>query len=357
LPTSASDAISPALDHAKRQLFKPFRFGQWTRLAFVGWLAGELSSGGGCSGFQIPQIPHQSHGNHLLSSAFAMPSIPAGMLAAVITILIAVGLALFVIFAYLNSMMRFVLFDSVVMRECRIRESWRRHTLPGFRYFLWQLGFALVMWAGIAVVAGIPLGMAFLLGWFRDPQQHLAALILGGLALFFLLFAWFVLALIVVVMTKDFVVPQMALEEIGAVDAWRRLLAMMKTEKWSYAGYIVLKFVLSIAAGIMVSIASFIAILMLVVLPFGGLGIFAVVAGKAAGMNWNVFTIFMAVLVGCIALAMIIYLVCLISVPVIVFFPAYSIYFFAARYPLLNNLLNPPPPISPLGLAPPLSPA
>jgi hypothetical protein len=38
----------------------------------------------------------------------------------------------------------------------------------------------------------------------------------------------------------------------------------------------------------------------------------------------------------------------LISVPVIVFFPAYSIYFFAQRYPPLASLLWPqPPPVAP----------
>ena len=44
MPISAVDAISPAFEHTKQQLFKPFRFGQWTRLAFVGLLAGELGS-------------------------------------------------------------------------------------------------------------------------------------------------------------------------------------------------------------------------------------------------------------------------------------------------------------------------
>jgi hypothetical protein len=34
-------------------------------------------------------------------------------------------------------------------------------------------------------------------------------------------------------------------------------------------------------------------------------------------------------------------------VPTIVFFPAYSIYFFASRYPPLDALLHPPPPMAP----------
>jgi len=49
----------------------------------------------------------------------------------------------------------------------------------------------------------------------------------------------------------------------------------------------------------------------------------------------------------------------LISVPAIVFFPAYSIYFFAARYPALGTALYPVPPapqISPATGPPPYEP-
>ena len=49
LPISAVDTITLAFQHTKRQLIQPFRFWQWTRLAFVGLLAGEMGSGGSCN--------------------------------------------------------------------------------------------------------------------------------------------------------------------------------------------------------------------------------------------------------------------------------------------------------------------
>jgi hypothetical protein len=58
-------------------------------------------------------------------------------------------------------------------------------------------------------------------------------------------------------------------------------------------------------------------------------------------------TITGAIVAGCILLLMILYLVSLISAPVIVFFPAYAIYFFAPRYPLLAKLIYPAPPAPP----------
>jgi hypothetical protein len=51
-----------------------------------------------------------------------------------------------------------------------------------------------------------------------------------------------------------------------------------------------------------------------------------------------------------------IYLIALINVPAIVFFPAFSIYFFAPRYPKLAALLNPAPQAPPLPEATPDAP-
>jgi len=79
-------------------------------------------------------------------------------------------------------------------------------------------------------------------------------------------------------------------------------------------------------------------------IPTLGLGLVAVLTGKSAGLTWNVLTITVAVVVGCILLAIFLFLTALIAVPAIVFFPAYSIYFFAPRYRALSLALYPPPP-------------
>jgi hypothetical protein len=171
-------------------------------------------------------------------------------------------------------------------------------------------------------------------------------LILGGMLLFFVVMGFILLSLIVHVLTKDFVVPEMALENISAIEGWRRLLPMLQAEKGSYAGYIGMKIVMALGASVVVGIVAFL-VLLIFLIPVGGFGVIAVWAGKAAGLTWNLYTITLAVVVGCIVLAVILYVVSLISVPAIVFFPAYSIYFFASRYPALEALLRPPPPIAP----------
>jgi hypothetical protein len=138
----------------------------------------------------------------------------------------------------------------------------------------------------------------------------------------------------------------MAMERIGIIEGWRRLWAMMKAEKGSYAGYIGMKILLAIAVSIVVGIATLILAL-IVAIPTVALAVLAAVTGKSAGLTWDAYTITLAIVVGCMLLFGLMYVIALISVPVIVFFPAYSVYFFAARYRPLSVALYGPPPESP----------
>jgi hypothetical protein len=343
LPISAADSITLALEHTKQQLFKPFRIGQWTKLAFVGLLAGELGSNG-CnrSLFNLPHHPGTTPHPGLPGSLGIDPALLAA-LSALLGVVIIAGLAVGIILMYVGSVMRFVLFDSIITRECHIRWSWSRRLGPGWRYFVWKLGYSLLALAGIAVLVGIPAALAFAKGWFKEPREHLPVLVSVGIVIFAVLFIFLVVTAVVLVLTKDFVVPQMALENIGAVEGWRRLWAMMQAETGAYAAYLGMKIVLAVAVGILVGVATLILGLILVI-PSIGIGILAVLTGKTAGLTWNAHTIALAIVVGCILLASFLYLVSLISVPAIVFFPAYSIYFFAARYPRLSAALYPASP-------------
>jgi hypothetical protein len=343
LPFSAVDAISPAFEHTKRQLLQPFRFGQWVRLALVGLLAGELSSGGGCNAPSIPNfnVPRHPGTEHFLAPGLAGidPMLYAGLIA---TLVIA-GFVLGIVFMYISSVMRFILFDSVVAKECHIRQNWTARQGAGWRYFLWKLLYTLVTLGTLIVLIGIPAGVAFALGWFRQPKQHVVGLVLAGVVLFFVFAIVIVAMAVIYVLTKDFVVPQMALENIGAFEGWQRLWTMMSAEKGGYAGYVGMKIVLALGAAIVLGIVGFILALVILI-PVAGVVFAAVMAGKAAGVGWTIYTITLAVVAGCVLLAVFLFMTSLISVPAIVFFPAYSIYFFAARYPALSAVLHPAPP-------------
>ena len=348
MPISAVDTISLAYQHTKRQLIEPFRFGQWVRLAIVGLLAGEMGSGGS---FNFPSSfnpQHQTPLHHFLTPVF--PNIDPAILGALIAVLVVTGLIFAIVMLYVSSVMRFILFDSVLTKECHIRDGWNRRLGPGWNYFLWQLGFTFVTLAVAVLLFGVPAAFAWAMGWFNQPRQHLAPLIVGGILLFLVALVFFIAVAVVHVLTKDFVVPQMALEGIGPIEGWRRLWAMIQVEMGGYAGYIGMKIVLAVGAGIVVGIISIILVI-IIAIPTVAVVIAAVFTGKNAGLTWNVFTITAAVIAACIVFAIFMFLIALISVPVIVFFPAYAIYFFAARYralslalyPVSTTLAGPPP--------------
>ena len=358
MPISAVDSITPAFQHTKQQLLKPFRFGQWVRLALLGLATGELGSSGSCR-FNVPSVP-QSKSPSSDQLALAAPHLPSSLshlsvvqivlIAAVSILLLAL---LMLLFLYLNSICRFILFDAILRRECRLREGWRQWRPTGRRFFVWQLLFQIVLMMGLVILVGLPLGFAYLSGWFAAPKQHLAPLILGGILLFFVVGAFVLLSLLVHVLAKDFVVPLMALDDLDWREAWERFLAMAKAEKAGYAGYIGMKVLLAIAAGSIGGVIGFFIALIFIV-PVVLAFLIPTIRG-GPGVTWNVYTITLAVVVGIVMFAFLMCLISLISVPIVVFFPAYSIYFLAARYPALSlRLYGPPPPLPPPSLPSPL---
>ncbi|MBZ5666744.1 MAG: hypothetical protein LAO30_19340 [Acidobacteriia bacterium] len=350
MPVSAVDCVQPALQHTREQLFTRFRWGQWSRLALVGILAAELHVGGcgfGNFGGGWPRGLHRNQNGFLPSSAMPHgfpPFNPAHLsehlaqFAGLILVGVFAFIVLLFVFMYINSVFRFILFDSVLRKECSISEGWRKWRRAGSRYFLWQIVFLISTWLLLAVLVGLPLGLAFAAGWMTDLREHIGRLIMGVILLVGLFMVFALAVAVVQALAKDFLVPIMALEDLDFADGWHRLLAMMRPEKGRYVVYLLLKLVLSIAAGILFSIVAIIPVL-LVVIP----AVVSVVVGGAAGMGWSVTTISLAIIFGTLLLFLLIYLVALVCVPATVFFPAYAMHFLAARYPNLDARLNPAP--------------
>jgi len=200
--------------------------------------------------------------------------------------------------------------------------------------------------AGMLASSLLLLGLPMFLMFRAHPGQRLPALLLGSFGLL-LVFAVFALAgLLLAVLAKDFVVPMMAMEDLGWREGWRRLLPMLNRERGSFAGYLGMKVLLWAGAAFILGIGILLVVLVLMI-PLGALGVAVVLVGKAVGLGWNLYTITLAVVVGTLLLSGLLYVIALVSVPATVFFPAYSIHFFAGRYPSLDALLHPAPPPPP----------
>jgi hypothetical protein len=348
---SGIDAISPAIQRTKRQLFAPFRFKHWMRLAVVCILTGEITGGGGSglgsgTNFNFPTHPGRG-GMVYLKLAGLNLNLPLEFLAWALVIAVAAAL-LVLVFIYISSVFRFILFDAVLYNRCDLGEGWRRWQRQGSSYFLWKIGLGLISLAAFAVVIGVPVFAAWRAGWFSHPERHFGALIFGGLGVFGLFVAMIVLIAVVSLFTKDFVVPVMALEDQRVLEGWQRVLPMLGQEKGAYAFYVVMKILLAIGSAIIFGLLDFLVILALLI-PLGLAGLVLFFVAKGAGMTWNPLTIGAVAAAGTAVVLLLILAVALVSTPAMIFFQAYSIHFFGSRHQTLANAIasTEPPPAAP----------
>ena len=350
---SAVESISPAFARTKNLLFRPFRFGLWARLAVVALITGE-AGGGSSGGGSLPNFNPNRGGsgdNHWAGAAHFLgepgwEQIQPHLGWIVVGVVLA--LAVIVLWIYSDCVYRFILLDAVVSGQCRLREGWRRWRSAGRRYFLWVIAFGLVQFVLVGTVAGIPLLLAYRAGWFEHPDLHLGGLIGGGILLALLVIALVVVLVIIDMLGRDFLVPVIAFEDVGAMDGWERLLAMMGAEKSAYAVYVLMKIVLAMAGAIVFAILDLIATLVLLI-PLGLLAFAGYLIGNGIGISWDISTELLVGAVGLLAIAGILYVVGFLYAPGLVFFQSYTVEFFAPRYGQLGSKLLPPePPKSPL---------
>lgn len=334
---SCVDCVRPALALMRKRLFQPFRFGYWSRIAVIGVFAGELSFNSSGSSRRhtgatpsIPTFPHSApHG-------FSPGWIPQHLhiIFAVIAAVVLVSL----LFLYIGSVLRFVLYEAVLRDKARIREGFARWSHPGWDYFLFRLIVGIPFVAIAIYLVGLPLFRVIQAGGGGPELFSAVAQLVGALMLLGLLG---ILLAVVMVMTKDFVIPQMMFEGVSCTEGWGRLWIWIMAEPGSFIGYILLKIVLAIGAFIAYALVLLVGLLIMII-PVGiaiaaGFVLFKVIGGGALAIAAGVL---LGLLVG---LPAILYVVGFLGAPVSVFFPAYAIYYLASRYRPLYDEVYPQP--------------
>jgi len=356
---SAVESISPAFARTKQLLFRPFRFGIWARLAVVALVTGEAGGGGGGGG-SLPNLNTNRGGDHHWANYWSDRWAGAAHLVSTprweeiqpyigwIVVCAALVLAVLLLWIYSDCVYRFILLDAVVSGQCRLREGWRRWRKAGRRYLLWAVAFGFGAFVLVAVVAGVPVLLAYRAGWFEHPDQNLGVLIGGGILLLLVMILLVAVLAIIDMLGRDFLVPVMAFEEVGAMEGWRRVLAMMAVEKLAYAGYVLMKIVLAMGAAIIFAILNLIVVLILLI-PLGLLGVIGFLIGRSAGVSWdNTSVVLLLAAFALLALAGLLYVVGFVYAPGLVFFQSYTLEFFAPRYgPLGSKMFSPSPPMMP----------
>jgi hypothetical protein len=189
--------------------------------------------------------------------------------------------------------------------------------------------------------------LAYSAGWFEKPDEHLGALIGGGLLLGLVFLVLVASLAIIDLLARDFLVPVMAFENVGASDGWRRLLGMLGAEKAAFAVYVLMKIVLAMGSAIIFAIVNLIVILVLLI-PLAVLGVAGYFLGVGAGITWDTPAILLMTGLGMLLLAGVLYIMGFVYAPGLVFFQSYTLEFLAGRYePLANRMFPPNPPATP----------
>ena len=348
---NAVDAISPAFNLMKADLFSPVRWGFWVRIGILGFFTGEMSAGGGCN-FNVPANWNTHHRNQFAAPSLFAAAPPFGhwnpqALIAALPFILGAALLIGLILMYIGSVFRFTLFEAILNGRISIRDAWERWQQQGTRFFVFRLLLGLAFLCVVGVVALVVIAMVGVASFTHNPGAMGAGAILAIVFGFLALFLFAIPFILVYLFAKDFAVPVMALEGTTFGEAWRKVWAMVKNEPGSTAGYVGMKIVLSIATAFIFGIIILIAALF-VIIPLGGIGVVSVLAGKAAGLTWTPLTITLVVALAAIFIGLLLFVVSVVSAPVSVFFPAYGLYFFAGRYQPLHDRLFPPPPAPPV---------
>jgi hypothetical protein len=347
---SAVEAISPAFERLKAMMFRPFRLKTWFKVGLIGLLAGGMASSGNFN-FKLPSAPSQLPSGSGKSVEDFIRSLHLANYLPLIAVLAVIALVITVAFIYLSCRFRFVLFDSVLASDPNIERGWRRYGRQAHRYLGFWLVYTIIAWSALFFIVALPLWQAYTHGIFQS-DDFLAAFfrLLLPIVLGMLLFA--VVSAIVTSLANDFLVPMLALDDLPLGRAWARLKTAISAEPGAWAGYLGMKLLLTIAAGIITSMAAFaVGFLCLLVLLIPGIVIGLLVAAivKATGPVGVALAV-VAVLIGiAVLVALFLTLGLLATAPNAVFFTAYSFYFFGGRYPKLGAILwpEPPPPVLP----------
>src|SRR3974390_3511804 len=116
---SAIDVISPAFEHAKKQLFQPFNFVPWARIAFLAMATGEMRKGSGCNAHLPTSFPNpHTQQNFLDSPADFLKSIDPALIGTLVLVALIGGIVLVLVWLYVSSISRFVLYETVGRPYC-----------------------------------------------------------------------------------------------------------------------------------------------------------------------------------------------------------------------------------------------
>jgi hypothetical protein len=327
-PLSASECITPAIERTKSLLFRPFQWRAFLKLAAVAFFA-EIGSG-----FSLGNSSRQGH----------MPGVSPAAQALIVAILVGiffVACVIGIIMFYVSSRLQLVTFNVVATRQTTIGPIWRRYSHLTWRWLGLKLLFFLVLGLALVVVLGLVIFSVF---------RHMPSDGTPPTATFFshiVLFVGIALLVVLVIgaaylLLRDFALPFLALEDLPMTATLSRLRSLIEIEPGEVALYILFRFLIGLVTAI---VAEILILLTLIVslIPLALIGGSLWLTLHKAGLVGTAALIASAIVGGLVLLVWMACVIIGVVGTVFIFGQAYALYFLGGRYPLLGNILEPPP--------------
>ena len=332
------EILRAAWEWTRTIVFRPFSFKKWIFLCLIALMAGEISS---CNlNLNLPLDNQQEQSEQAVAededtSSQQMPAadpvtpapadqagLPAALIAIFVLLGIVIGGALLLLFAWLYSRFSFIFLESIIRNDASIREPFRRIRKNGNSYFVWNIIFALIFIALLAVWGGLLAGIIYL---FRKTLIVLLLLVvpwvLGACGII-------IAVMVVNVLTRDLVLPVVYKENISVFAGWKRVLPVISREKYNTLMYLLIKaglrLLTALAAGVVFVIAMMLCLLPLLVIG-ALLYSFSLVLPLFLRVPYYVLLIMLGVIVGVLMLV----LLNMATLPIPVYFRTFSLKFLA----------------------------
>jgi hypothetical protein len=229
---SVIDPISPAFEHVRLMLFKPFDLSKWFIIGFCAWLAYLGQGGGGGGG-------GNGWGKHGDGPA-NVEAIKSGImehLAAIIfvgAIVIPLIIILMLVLSWLRSRGQFMFVHCVAGNKAEVAIPWKKFSSHGNSLFLFRIVIGIISFFAI----GIPVAIAVIAGIALCATGFNPAAIIGMIGTIFVAVVVCILFFLIAKFTHDFVVPIMFLNTASVVAGWKMCLSMMGSHKGQMFLYI-----------------------------------------------------------------------------------------------------------------------
>jgi len=333
---SAADAISPAINRTRDFLFAPpFRWTTFLKLCLVA----AITEGIGTNLRSQANKPHATASPGDVIFHFTPVMIAATVAMSLLLIFVVL------VIVYLVTRLRFAYFHCLVTNTRLIRPGWELYRPQANRFFQMNIvvGLCFLLMVGLMLAPFVPGFVRFFRGIQAGGRPDLGLLFSLALPLIPIFLLIVVVAIVLDIVLRDWMLPHYALEDATAGQSWAAVWERVTVEKGSFVAYVLLRLILPIVA--------FIGVFLILLIPS------LVLLGSVAAAEYAIHTAFasasgavsaigmlLEVFIGVVALGFAIVIGISIGGPISTGVREYALMFYGSRYQKLGEMLFPPAP-------------